>query len=99
MRFVGWGGIPQVFDEGNKEWQGEREKLRSLLSPEEFASARATTLNAHYTAPVVITAMYAALTRFGFSSARILEPACGLGHFFGLMPDEMRERSQVLGFC
>ena len=68
-----------------------------LLTPEEFDSARATTLNAHYTSPVVIRAMYAALGRFGFESGRILEPACGLGHFIGVMPDAMHRRSQITG--
>jgi len=97
VRYVGWGGLPQVFDPYNKQWTSERERLEALLTSDELDSARATTLNAHYTAPVVIKAMYAALRRFGFEHGRILEPACGLGHFIGLMPDEMHGRSQITG--
>jgi N12 class adenine-specific DNA methylase len=97
VRYVGWGGLPQVFDAWNEEWATQREQLEQFLTPAEFDSARATTLNAHYTPPVVIHAMYAALQRFGFEHGRILEPACGLGHFFGLMPDAMRDRSVVTG--
>ncbi len=97
VRYVGWGGLPQVFDTWNEQWKAEREQLESLLTPEELDSARATTLNAHYTSPVIIQAMYAALQRFGFERGRILEPACGLGHFIGLMPEEMHKRSQVTG--
>lgn len=97
VRYVGWGGLPQVFDEANEEWKSEREQLQAFLTPEELESARATTLNAHYTSPVIIRAMYAALQRFGFEHGRILEPACGLGHFIGLMPDQMHGRSQITG--
>ena len=97
VRYVGWGGLPQVFDACNEEWKTERDRLEALLTPDELDSARATTLNAHYTAPVVIRAMYAALERFGFKHGRILEPACGLGHFIGLMPDEMHGASQITG--
>ena len=97
IRYVGWGGLPQVFDSLNESWKEEREKLEKLLTPEELESARATTLNAHYTAPVVITAMYATLQRLGFEHGRILEPACGVGHFIGLMPGEMHSRSQITG--
>ncbi len=97
VRYVGWGGLPQVFDPANEKWQEERERLEQLLTTDELDSARATTLNAHYTAPVVIGAMYAALERFGFTRGRILEPACGVGHFIGLMPDEMHGRSQITG--
>ncbi len=97
VRYVGWGGLPQVFDEANEEWKTEREELLALLTPEELESARATTLNAHYTSSVIIRAMYAALQRFGFEHGRILEPACGLGHFIGLMPDSMHSRSQITG--
>ena len=95
VRYVGWGGLPQVFDAWNADWQAEREQLEQLLTPEELESARATTLNAHYTAPDIIRAMYAALERLGFKHGRILEPACGLGHFIGLMPDEMHARSRI----
>ena len=97
LRYVGWGGLPQVFDPLNKTWAEERQQLENLLTPDELDSARATTLNAHYTAPVVIRAMSAALERFGFTHGRILEPALGLGHFIGLIPDEMRSRSLITG--
>ena len=79
------------------EWQVQREQLEPLLTPEELASARATTLNAHYTSATIIRAMYAALERFGFTGGRILEPACGLGHFLGLMPEHLRARSIFTG--
>jgi N12 class adenine-specific DNA methylase/SAM-dependent methyltransferase len=97
VRYVGWGGLPQVFDRCNADWANECFQLESLLTTEEFESARATTLNAHYTAPLIIRAMYAVLQQLGFVQGRILEPACGLGHFIGLMPDEMHSRSQVTG--
>ena len=97
VRYVGWGGLPQVFDSYNDEWNEERQRLESLLTPDELESARATTLNAHYTSPVIVRAMYVALQRLGFEHGRILEPACGLGHFIGLMPDEMHGRSRITG--
>jgi N12 class adenine-specific DNA methylase/adenine-specific DNA methylase len=97
VRYVGWGGLPQLFDPVNETWKEEREQLEKLLTADELDSARATTLNAHYTAPVVISAMYAALQRLGFEHGRILEPACGVGHFIGLMPGEMHRRSQITG--
>jgi len=95
VRYVGWGGLPQVFDAWNEEWKEERDRLEQLLTPEELESARATTLNAHYTAPTFIRAMYALLQRLGFERGRILEPACGLGHFIGLMPEEMSGHSRI----
>ena len=97
VRYVGWGGLPQVFDAYNDQWQKERERLEGLLTDDELDSARATTLNAHYTAPLVVRAMYALLQRLGFPHGRILEPALGLGHFIGLMPDEMHARSLITG--
>ena len=97
VRYVGWGGLPQVFDSGNDEWSEERQRLERLLTPEELESARATTLNAHYTAPGVVSALYDALRRLGFSQGRVLEPALGLGHFIGLMPDDMQSRSRITG--
>ncbi len=97
VRYVGWGGLPQVFDERNPNWTEERTELLRLLSDDELRSARASTLNAHYTAAPVIRAMYAALEQFGFAGGRVLEPACGLGHFLGLMPEAMRERSTFTG--
>jgi len=97
VRYVGWGGLPQVFDAWNEPWKDERERLESILTADEFESARATTLNAHYTAPTVIRAMYALLQQLGFTHGRILEPALGLGHFIGLMPDDMHARSLITG--
>jgi N12 class adenine-specific DNA methylase/predicted O-methyltransferase YrrM len=98
VRYVGWGGIPQVFAErGAGEWDSERKRLRELLTPEECEFARASTLNAHYTSPVVISAIYGAVQRLGFEHGRVLEPAVGVGHFFGLMPIEMQARSQLTG--
>jgi N12 class adenine-specific DNA methylase len=95
VRYVGWGGLPGVFDERNTAWAKEREQLTGLLSDGDFRSARATTLNAHYTSPTLIRAMYALLERLGFEGGRVLEPACGIGHFVGLMPEAMRCRSRV----
>ena len=89
--------MPQVFDVDSANWRKEQIQLSEILSDEEHRSARATTLNAHYTAPVVIQAMYQAAQRFGFQGGDILEPACGIGHFIGLMPEEMLRRSAITG--
>ncbi len=89
--------MPQVFDPRNYEWRAARAELEELLTPEELAAARATTLNAHYTSPTVVRAMYRALQRFGFEDGRILEPACGIGHFIGLMPEAMHRHSTITG--
>ncbi len=98
VRFVGWGGLPQVFaTHEDKDWQAERDQLRELLTPEEYRSAQATTLNAHYTAATVVSAMYEAVQRLGFDYGKILEPSMGTGHFFGLMPEAMREQSYLSG--
>jgi len=97
VKYVGWGAMPQVFDVDNTDWRKEQFRLSEILSDEEHRSARATTLNAHYTAPTVIGAMYRAAERFGFKGGRVLEPACGIGHFVGLMPEEMLRRSTVTG--
>ncbi len=98
VRYVGWGGLPQVFaSHENEEWQAERARLRELLTPEEYRSAQATTLNAHYTPPTVVSAMYEAVQRFGFTGGKILEPSMGTGHFFGLMPEAMRDQSTLTG--
>jgi N12 class adenine-specific DNA methylase/SAM-dependent methyltransferase len=97
VKYVGWGAMPQVFDVDNAAWHKEQIQLSELLSDEEHRSARATTLNAHYTAPVVINAMYEAAQRFGFKGGSILEPACGIGHFIGLMPEEMLRQSKITG--
>ena len=98
-KYVGWGGLPQVFATPAEapQWKAEQEELAALLEPGEMSSVRATVLNAHYTSPTVIRAMYAALGRFGFKYGRVLEPACGLGHFFGAMPESMAARSHLTG--
>ena len=98
VRYVGWGGIPQAFaNGGSADWQAERDELKRLLSDSEYAAARATTLNAHYTSPVVIAGIYDAVERFGFGGGRVLEPALGSGHFFGIMPDGIAARSRLTG--
>jgi N12 class adenine-specific DNA methylase len=98
VKYVGWGGIPQVFsDQPSTEWAVERERLKELLTTGEYESARASTLNAHYTSATVISAIYDAVQRLGFEHGRALEPALGVGHFFGLMPTEMQARSQLTG--
>lgn len=99
VKYTGWGGLPQVFATPTEApgWKDEQQRLKELLDADSYESARATVLNAHYTAPVVIRSMYAALERLGFKHGRILEPACGLGHFFGLMPSGMMERSELTG--
>jgi N12 class adenine-specific DNA methylase len=97
VKYVGWGAMPQVFDVENADWRGEQVQLSEILSDKEHRAARATTLNAHYTAPVVIRAMYQAAQRFGFQGGNVLEPACGIGHFIGLMPEEMLRQSIVTG--
>ena len=95
-RYVGWGGLPQAFDEHNAAWADEYRELRSLLTPEEYEMARASTLNAHYTSPIVIRAIYDAVEQMGFRSGNILEPSCGVGNFFGLLPQSM-ENSALYG--
>ena len=95
-RYVGWGGLADVFDESKSAWAGEQLELKSLLSPDEYASARASTVNAHYTTPVVIKAIYQAIENMGFKTGNILEPSCGIGNFFGLVPESM-EGSRLYG--
>jgi hypothetical protein len=90
-RYVGWGGIPQVFDAENASWSTEFAELKDLLSEDEYESARSSTLNAHYTSPIVIKAIYQAIENMGFKKGNILEPACGIGNFFGLVPESMAE--------
>lgn len=90
-RYVGWGGIPQVFDENNADWSKEYSELKSLLTAEEYKEARASTLNAFYTSPTVIKAMYEALGNMGLSKGNVLEPSCGVGNFMGLVPDSMEK--------
>ena len=90
-RYVGWGGIPQAFDENNADWSKEYAELESLLTADEYKEARASTLNAFYTSPTVIKAMYEALDNMGLSKGNVLEPSCGVGNFMGLVPDSMEK--------
>lgn len=90
VKYVGWGGIPQAFDARNREWAAEYSELKSLLTDEEYATARQSTQYAHYTAPGVVSAMWNALDRMGFTGGRVLEPAMGTGNFFGLLPASLR---------
>ena len=89
-RYVGWGGLADAFDESKGNWKDEFAELYTALSPEEYAAARASTLNAHYTSPTVIKAIYEAVGSMGFQTGNILEPAMGVGNFFGLLPQEMQ---------
>ena len=88
-RYVGWGGIPQAFEERNSAWAEEYTQLKEDLTPEEYSAARASTLNAFYTSPTVIKAMYEALGNMGLKQGNILEPSCGVGNFMGLLPESM----------
>lgn len=95
VKYVGWGAFSQdVFATHKPEWAKERSRLQNLLSPEDYAAARASTINAHYTSPDVIKGMWSALEHMGFKGGRVLEPAAGIGHFIGLQPEAMREASQ-----
>ena len=89
-RYVGWGGLADAFDPDKESWSKEYAQLKELLTPEEYAAARGSTLNAHYTSPTVIRAIYEAVGRMGFETGTILEPSCGVGNFFGMLPEEMR---------
>ena len=89
-RYVGWGGLADAFDPDKESWSKEYAQLKELLTPEEYAAARGSTLNAHYTSPTVIKAIYEAVGRMGFETGNILEPSCGVGNFFGILPEEMR---------
>ena len=88
-KYVGWGGLPQAFDENNGEWANEFLELQAALTPEEYASARKSTLNAHYSRPAIVKAIYEAVENMGFKTGNILEPSCGIGNFFGLLPESM----------
>ena len=90
-RYVGWGGLADAFDESKENWADEYAELKAALTPEEYTAARASTLNAHYTSPTVIRAIYDAVGRMGFTSGNILEPSMGIGNFFGMLPEEMSE--------
>ena len=89
-RYVGWGGLADAFDENKPNWSDEFAELYATLSPEEYAAARASTLNAHYTSPTVIKAIYEAVGNMGFQTGNILEPSMGVGNFFGLLPEQMQ---------
>lgn len=89
-RYVGWGGIPQAFDERNENWKKEYEELKSLLTDSEYTDARESVTTAFYTSPEIIEAIYQGLSQFGFKQGTVLEPSAGVGHFFGAMPEEMR---------
>ena len=95
-QYVGWGGIPEAFDENNTAWSDEFTELYGILSPEEYQSARESTLTAFYTPPVVISAIYKAMEQMGFKEGNILEPSCGIGNFIGMLPQSM-ENSRVYG--
>ena len=88
-QYVGWGGLADAFDPDKDSWAKEYAQLKELLSPEEYAAARASTLNAHYTSPTVIHAIYDAVEKMGFQTGNILEPSCGVGNFFGMLPESM----------
>ena len=90
-QYVGWGGLADAFDPGKDSWAKEYAELKGLLSEDEYAAARSSTLNAHYTAPVVIRSIYDAVERMGFRSGNILEPSMGVGNFFGMLPDTMQD--------
>ncbi len=89
-RYVGWGGLAEAFDPEKENWSKEYAELKELLTPEEYAAARSSTLNAHYTSPVVIKGIYDAIEQMGFRTGNILEPAMGVGNFFGCLPESMR---------
>ena len=90
-QYVGWGGLADVFDPNKENWSAEHTQLKGLLTEEEYAAARASTLNAHYTSPVVIRAIYDAVEKMGFQSGNILEPSMGIGNFFGMLPSGMAD--------
>ena len=90
-QYVGWGGLAQAFDRNNKAWENEFSKLQTLLTQTEYEAARASTLNAHYTSPTIIKVIYETIERMGFSKGNILEPAMGVGNFFGLLPESMTQ--------
>lgn len=95
-KYVGWGGLSEAFDENNSAWSTEYLELSSVLTPEEYASARESTLTAFYTPPEVITAIYKAMEQMGFKEGNLLEPSCGIGNFIGMLPDAMQD-SKIYG--
>lgn len=90
-KYVGWGSLPDAFDETKENWADEFTELYTALSPEEYKAAKASVLNAHYTSPTVIRAMYEAIENMGFSKGNILEPSMGVGNFFGMLPESMSQ--------
>lgn len=96
-KYVGWGGIANAFDSRKPDWSKEYSELKDLLTDEEYRAARASTMNAHYTSPTVINAIYSALDNMGFNGGKILEPAMGIGNFFGAMPENIRANSDLHG--
>ena len=96
-RYVGWGAIPQAFDKSADKWSAEYKELSELLTPEEYRQARSTVGDAFYTSPTIIEGIYEALGNFGFEGGNVLEPAMGVGNFFGCMPKEMQDNSQLYG--
>ncbi len=95
-KYVGWGGIPEAFDENNASWTTECSELKSLLTPEEYTAARESTLTAFYTPPEVTAAIYSALSQMGFREGNLLEPSCGIGNFIGMLPQSM-ENAKIYG--
>ena len=95
-RYVGWGGLPDAFDDGKSGWASEYQELKAALTPAEYEAARASTLNAHYTSPTVIRAIYEAVGNMGFQTGNILEPSMGVGNFFGMLPEQM-QNSRLYG--
>lgn len=95
-RYVGWGGLPDAFDDSKSGWTSEYQELKNALTPAEYEAARASTLNAHYTSPTVIRAIYEAVGNMGFQTGNILEPSMGVGNFFGMLPKEM-QNSRLYG--
>ncbi len=93
VQYVGWGGIAEVFNNNNSAWKAEYRELKGILSPDEYKNAKESVLSAFYTQPVIIRAIYGALEKYGFLKGNILEPACGTGNFFGMLPDKMCDSS------
>ena len=95
-KYVGWGGIPEAFDENNSAWGTEYLEMKTVLTPEEYTAARESTLTAFYTPPEVTTAIYNALSQIGFREGNLLEPSCGIGNFIGMLPQSM-ENAKIYG--
>ena len=96
-QYVGWGGLADAFDSDKRDWALQYQELEAALTEDEYKAARASTLNAHYTSPTVVNAIYDALSQMGFQGGTVLEPSCGVGNFFGMMPEAMRKNSNLYG--